>query len=371
MILSGAAALIWLAILLLPWQPWRNGQVLERTTPKNKTETDLSQVTVVIPARDEAAVITETLGALVSQGEALKVILVNDRSSDGTVEAARLVPGLNLRIIQGEPLPSGWAGKIWALEQGMHLVETPMTLLLDADIKLAPGVISMLQAIMQARKVQFSSIMAAIKMQSFWEKLLNPAFIFFFKLLYPFRLANSSNPRFAAAAGGCIMLETGIFKAIGGLESIKGEIIDDCAFAKAVKTAGYRTWIGQSQLVTGIRPYSGLGDIWNMVARSAYTQLRYNLWALTLCTFIMLVMFWAPVFGLFVPSGPGLALSLIAWFGMIVVYLPTLRFYRRSPAWAALMPLIGGLYLAMTWHSAIRYWRGERSRWKGRVYQTP
>jgi hopene-associated glycosyltransferase HpnB len=208
-------------------------------------------------------------------------------------------------------------------------------------------------------------------MASFWEKLLNPAFIYFFKMLYPFGLANSANPRFASAAGGCILLETRLFAAIGGLSAIRGALIDDCTLASKVKRAGYRTWIGLSRSVNSVRPYAGLKEIWNMVARSAFTQLRYSLLILLLTSFFLLLLFWAPVLGLFSPHLGVRLLSLVAWSGMSVAYLPTLRFYGLHPAWALLMPLTGGLYLGMTWDSALRYWRGERSRWKGRIYRRP
>jgi hypothetical protein len=187
-------------------------------------------------------------------------------------------------------------------------------------------------------------------------------------MLYPFRLAKTSNPHFYSAAGGCIMVETQVFPAIGGLASIRGELIDDCALARQVKRARFRTWIGQSRAVTSLRSYQGLGEIWNMVARSAFTQLRYSPWILLATSFFIVALFIVPVLGWLSPASWARWLSVLALALMIVSYLPTLHFYRLSPLWAGLMPLVGTLYLGMTWSSALRYWRGERSQWKGRVY---
>jgi hopene-associated glycosyltransferase HpnB len=290
---------------------------------------------------------------------------------------ARAVPGLDLKLVSGQPLPEGWAGKLWALEQGVRQVETPLTLLIDADVALDPGVIAALKAQMQRGGYQMVSVMASLAMHSFWEKLLSPSFIYFFKMLYPFRLAKTRNPHFYSAAGGCIMLETRIFPAIGGLApdgarglaSIRGELIDDCALARQVKRARFRTWIGQSRAVRSIRLYGSLGDIWNMVARSAFTQLRYSPLILLLTNFLLITLFLVPLANWAAPVDRVQALGLLAWAVMMASYLPTLHFYDLSPLWALLMPLAGALYLGMTWSSALRYWRGVRSRWKGRVYR--
>jgi len=366
-LLAALAAFLWLAILLLPWQPWRNNEVLPLHAPAELS--DLSDTTVVIPARDEARVIGQTLAALVGQGPGLRVLLVDDSSTDGTADEARAVPGLDMKVIPGQPLPEGWSGKVWALEQGVRQVETPLTLMIDADVALSPGVVVALKAQMRHGSYHFVSVMASLSMRSFWEKLLNPSFIYFFKMLYPFRLAKTHNPHFYSAAGGCIMLETRIFPAIGGLASIRGELIDDCALARQVKQARFRTWIGQSRAVRSTRTYQGLVAIWNMVARSAFTQLRYSLLILLLTTFFIVTLFLVPFASWAAPARHVQALGLLAWAMMTASYLPTLRFYGLSLLWALSLPLVGVLYIGMTWSSALRYWRGERSRWKGRVYQ--
>ena len=366
---AATGAAIWLCILVLPWQPWR---VRERLEPERADEAEqggLDDVTVLIPARDEAAVIGDTLAALGHQGMGLRVILVDDRSGDGTAEVARqaATESLSLAVYSGEPLAEGWTGKLWALEQGRRHVETPLTLLLDADITLRPGMIRALLAKKKESGAALVSVMAALRMQKGWERLLLPAFIFFFRLLYPFHLANKPSRRVAAAAGGCVLMETAALDRIGGFDAIRGALIDDCALARAVKDAGYRTWIGVTSGAASHRAYPTLGAVWQMVARTAYTQLRYSPALLLLCTLLMALSFWAPIAGLAGPLAAQIAAA-VGLLAMAVCYVPTLLYYRLSPAWALALPLIGTLYLAMTWHSALRDWGGRRSEWKGRVY---
>lgn len=362
--ITGAA--IWLTILLLPWRPWSTSEVLDVSSPL--PEVDLGDITVLIPARNEAETIKATLPALTAQGRGLNIILIDDQSSDGTGQVARKAVDENLLIIKGKSLPSGWTGKLWALEQGRGHIRTPFTLLLDADIEPLPGIIGELKRAMQERDVQLISLMAELRMETFWERLLMPAFIYFFKLLYPFRLSNTGTSRVAAAAGGCILLETRLLHEIGGFDSLRGELIDDCALARRIKTLGYKTWIGLTHSVRSIRPYEKLRTIWEMVARTAFTQLHYSGLVLALCTAIMVLSFVVPGLGLFLPSGMAKFFSALGLAIMILCYLPTLKFYGLPGRWALALPLIGILYLAMTWTSAMRYWLGGGSHWKGRAY---
>jgi hopene-associated glycosyltransferase HpnB len=212
------------------------------------------------------------------------------------------------------------------------------------------------------------SVMARLRMESAWERLLIPAFVYFFKLLYPFRLSNGPGRWVAAGAGGCMLVERSALEAIGGFAAVRGALIDDCALARAIKGSGRRIWIGLSHGVTSHRPYRGLGPIWEMVARTAYTQLGTSPKLLLACTAVMLLAFWAPLAGALFGAGAPRTVAALGLAAMALSYQPVLRFYRRSPAWAAALPLIGTLYLAMTWDSALRCWRGERSRWKGRSY---
>ena len=362
--ITGAA--IWLTILLLPWRPWSTREVLEASSAS--ADQDLSDITVLIPARNEADMLQTTLPALNEQGNGLHIIIVDDQSTDGTSEVARGAGGENLLILPGKSTPSGWSGKLWALEQGRSHLRTSLVLLLDGDIEPLPGVVAELRKAMREKNVHLISLMAVLRMETFWERLLMPAFVYFFKLLYPFHLSNSTSSRVAAAAGGCILLETQVLDEIGGFHSLRGALIDDCALAKKVKSRGYKTWMGLSHSVRSLRPYNDMRAIWNMVARTAFTQLRYSKLLLILCTVIMLASFGMPGIGLLLFPLSVKLLSAFCLVSMVLTYLPTLKFYRMSAWWALAMPLISSLYLAMTWTSALNHWRGQTSQWKGRTY---
>ena len=362
------STLSWIGFALLPLGLWRNREVLEVIDAAEGDE-PLAEITAVIPARNEAAIIQRTLLSVATQGPDLKIILIDDGSEDSTAEMARRLARSNLRIVQSAPLPDGWSGKLWALEQGRQQVTTRYTLFLDADIKLTRGIIKALKDKMRHQAAQFISLMAVPSMASGWEKLLMPAFIYFFNALYPFRRINSPNSNMAAAAGGCILVETRVLEQIGGFESIKSAVIDDCAFARRVKLQGFKIWLGLTHSVESIRGYKKLKEIGDMVARSAFAQLHYSLGLLMLCTFVLLLLYALPAFTVASSNGVMRYLSLASLGIMLLTYLPTLRFYRRSWAWALCLPLIATFFLAMTWTSAIRYWRGERTRWKGRVYK--
>ncbi len=363
-VLAALAALLWLILLALPWQAWRVREVLE---PEPSACGSFQDLTVLIPARNEAALIGETLSALAEQASALRVIVVDDNSEDGTAEAARAVRGLNLTVLAGKPLPSDWSGKLWALEQGLKQVDTDKVLLLDADIQLAPGMLAALIGKLERERLDFVSIMAKLRTQSLWEKLLLPAFVYFFKLLYPFALANAKASRVAAAAGGCILTKTEVLKNCRAFSSLKEALIDDCTLAKQVKRLGYRTWIGLSYGVISNRRYEHLSTVWEMVARTAFTQLNYSLLLLALCTFVLGTMAWVPAIALFSPKVWWLGAASLAM--MLISYRPVLEFYRLPRGLGLTLPLVATLYLLMTWDSARRYRRGEVSRWKGRVYR--
>ncbi|MBV9734022.1 MAG: glycosyltransferase, partial [Verrucomicrobia bacterium] len=272
------------------------------------------------------------------------------------------------RVLRGRDLPEGWVGKLWALEQGRQLTTTDLILLLDADIELAPGTIGVLKSKFKAENLDLVSLMAELRMQTLWEKILSPAFIFFFKLLYPFAVGNDPRSRLGVAAGGCILVRAGILQAIGGFSALKTSIIDDCELAKRVKQLGGKTWIGLTHCAKSQRPYPSLDSFWNMVARTAFTQLGYSVLLLLLTTFLMILVFWCPVFGLAHRSPIARAASWVGLVSMWAAYLPVVRFYRQSPLLVITIPFVALLYLLMTWSSAARYWSGQRSRWKGRSY---
>jgi len=294
------------------------------------------------------------------------VIVVDDQSTDDTAKIAASFP--NVRVISGQPLPQGWAGKLWALEQGKAHVQTPMTLLLDADIQLQPGILPALLAHKQRDNRQFVSLMADLRRTSFWDRLLLPAFVYYFKLIYPFAIANSSSRLVAAAAGGCILVDSQALERAGAFASLRNALIDDCTLARQVKNAGYRTWLGLSRSVVSLRPYGSLGSIHDMVARSAFTQLGYSTLLLLVVTVLFAIAYGLPFALLASPAT--WRLGLIALVAMMLSYLPMLRYYHMRLAWALLLPITAALYLGMTWSSAIRYWRGVRSRWKDRTYST-
>lgn len=355
--------LIWWGLLLAPWRPWSTRERIEPGPAQ--PDADLSDITVLIPARDEAPLIGRTLSALRAQGRGLKVVLIDDQSTDATADVARDFAGV--QVVSGRPLPPGWAGKLWALEQGLGNVRTPLTLLLDADIELAPGLLPRLAAHKRRHRATLVSLMAWLSQRSFWDRLLLPAFVYYFKLLYPFALANARRPRrLAAAAGGCVLVDTGALRGIGGFASLRGALIDDCQLAVRLKAAGYRTWVGLSRGAVSRRPYGSLSSIHRMVARSAFTQLRYSLALLLLVTGVFAIAYWLPAAALLTADGRGTGGLALA--GMMIGYLPILRYYRLHPGWSLLLPVTGTLFLAMTWSSALRYWRGVRSQWKGRSY---
>ncbi|GAB3675062.1 glycosyltransferase [Salinisphaera aquimarina] len=361
------AAIIWLGLLAQPWQPWR---MRERfVADADDADGDLSDTTVLIPARDEAETLGRTLAALAHQGRGLRVIVIDDHSGDGTAAVARRAGLLDLDIIAAAPLPPGWTGKLWALEQGREHVTTARLLLLDADIEIAPGTIAGLRARAIREDRQLVSLMAALRMHSTAERLLMPAFIYFFKLLYPFALSNAGSRFVAAAAGGCVLLDARVLDAIGGFASLRDAVIDDCTLAARVRAAGGRTWVGVTHAAVSLRGYDDFASIHAMVARSAFTQLRYSRILLAACTLVMAVMFWVPPLALLVGDAPTRAVAALALLAMLVSYLPTLRYYRLRRAWALLLPVTGTLYLGMTWSSALRYWRGLRTAWRGREYR--
>ena len=358
--------MLWTAILALPWQPWRNRETLE--AGNDDRNADLSDVTILIPARNEAEVIAETLSSLAAQGQGHNIVLINDQSTDATVAEANRMGLDNLTIVNGRALEHGWSGKLWALHQGLPRVSKKIMLLLDADIRLQPGTISALKTRMQEHDLHLVSLLAFLRMESRWEKLLMPAFVYFFKLLYPFHLSNNGSKVVAAAAGGCILLRTDSLVRAGGFEAIKDKLIDDCALARRFRDAGLATWIGLSHSAQSRRCYDGLASIWNMVARTAYTQLHHSLILLALCTALLAAGFVLPLAGLF---SADLAVRLTALAGILLMtasYLPTLRYYRINPAWCAAFPFAGALYLLMTWSSAWRHWNGAGADWKQRSY---
>jgi hopene-associated glycosyltransferase HpnB len=358
------ALMAWLAVLLAPFQAYRTRERLE----PDHGPRDLSDVTVLIPARNEAAVIDRTLSALLDQGPGLDVVVIDDQSEDDTAGRA-LRFGPTVTVMAGEALPEGWAGKLWALEQGLGRVTRRRVLLLDADIELAPGMIAALLRKADTAGATLVSVMAKLRAHNPWERLLVPPFVFFFKLLYPFALVNRRASRVAAAAGGCMLVETAALRDLGGFGPMRGALIDDCTLARLLKHRGHGVWLGLSASASSLRGYDCLADFWRMVARSAFTQLRYSFWLLLATIAVMLALFAAPVAALGTAPSFTAALGLAALAAMAAAYAPMTRFYGLPLWWTLTLPVAALMFAGMTISSAISYWRGTRATWKNRSYE--
>ncbi len=371
---------IWLFLLLFWGQFWRVNHQLE--TNKDVYTQTLPTVCVVIPARNEADVIPISLRSLLQQDYPgnFTIFLVDDQSSDGTANFAQGVAHAldktqQLQIVSSTSLPTGWTGKLWAMAQGVETASelTPdYFLLTDADIEHDPSNLRRLVAKAEAQKLDLVSIMVRLRCQSFWEQLLIPAFVFFFQKLYPFDWVNNPKKATAAAAGGCILIRAEALKRIGGLQIIRQALIDDCSLAKAVKSSHGKIWLGLSTLTYSLRPYDSLKTIWDMVARSAYTQLNYSPFLLIGSLWGMTLVYLLPPIGIILGMVWGnwiiILISLIGYLLMTYAYFPIIRFYKCSPIFGFSLPIIAFLYTLMTVDSALHYWQGRGGAWKGRVY---
>ncbi|WP_341528097.1 glycosyltransferase [Nostoc sp. UHCC 0302] len=399
---------IWLGLLSFWGQFWRADQLLEVEVAETQLES-LPVVCAVVPARNEADVLPTTLRSLLLQDYpgTFNVFLVDDRSTDGTANFAEGVAhavnkSQQLHIISGESLPPGWSGKLWAVEQGIQKsvetlyatsLQTPdYFFLTDADIEHDIGNLRRLVAKAIQEDLDLVSVMVRLRCKSFWEKLLIPAFVFFFQKLYPFRWVNDPNNQTAAAAGGCILIRKDALERIGGIQVIRQTLIDDCALAEAVKKSGRvgewesggqsnsfptvsskgHIWLGLSTLTRSLRPYPSLGTVWDMVARTAYTQLNYSPLLLLGTLLGMTLIYLLPPVGVILGAILGnwaIALTgLLTWLLMSLAYYPTIRFYQISLWFIFSLPAIAFLYTLMTLDSAIRHWQGRGGAWKGRVY---
>ena len=328
-------------------------------------------VVAVVPARNEADVIARSIGSLLAQdypGD-FRVVLVDDASDDGTGSAAVALPdpSARLSLITGRPLAKGWTGKLWAVSQGVEAAGAPTYLwITDADIAHAHGTLSALVARAEAGQLALVSLMARLQTGTFPERLLIPAFVFFFDMLFPFGLVNDPKRRLAAAAGGCMLVRREALAAAGGIAAIRGEIIDDCALGAALKAQG-PIWLGLTRTSVSLRPYLSVGEIGRMVSRSAYAQLRYSPWLLAGTVAGMLLVYAAAPLLTAVGEGWARWLGLAAWALMTISFQPMLRYFRLSPLWGLALPLIGAIYTWFTVESAIQVWRGRGGMWKGRA----
>lgn len=331
-------------------------------------------VTAIVPARDEASTIAHSVGSLLAQdypGQ-LAILVVDDQSSDGTAQCARSLDGEGrLKVISGSQPPQGWTGKLWALKQGItHAADRPPDYFwfTDADIAHSPDNLRRLIARAESGRCVMVSLMAKLRCESLAERFLVPAYVFFFAMLFPFSRVNRREERTAAAAGGCILVRREALQRAGGIDSIRREIIDDCALGRRMKEQG-PIWLGLTERVVSLRPYPHLRDIRRMVARSAYAQLGYSPVLLASMLAGMIAVYAAPPFIALLGTGAARTAAGLSWLCMAIAFQPMLHFYRRSPLWGLTLPVIGVFYAAFTVDSAIEFWRGRGGMWKGR-FQT-
>jgi hopene-associated glycosyltransferase HpnB len=368
--LAGAAALaVWIYLLLGRGGFWR----MCDAPPEGALPAVPPAVVAVIPARNEALVVARAIGALARQrypGE-FHMVLVDDDSADGTAGAARsAAPARLLEVVRAGRVPAGWTGKLWAASEGIRAAQrfqAEYLLLTDADIVHPPENLSALVARAGSGGYDMVSFMATLECRTLAERALIPAFVFFFFMLYPPAWISSLRRGTAAAAGGCILIRRDMLERVGGLAGIRSEMIDDCALARAVRRRGGRVWMGLSAATRSVRGYASLGEIGRMISRSAFAQLHHSVWLLTGTLLGLALTYMVPPALALAAPAPAAALGACGWLSMSIAYFPALRFYRRSPLWAPLLPAIAAFYLGATIHSAVCYWRGAGGMWKGRV----
>jgi hopene-associated glycosyltransferase HpnB len=390
-----AAALVWAYLVLGHGRYWQTGERLPPAcspSPATDEPAGWPAVVAVVPARNEAEMLPATLPTLLGQDYpgSLAVFLVDDSSSDRTAEVAVAVgrdgagDRRELSVVAGTPPPPGWAGKVWAMAEGLEAAGPPSAgtdyiLFTDADITWHQGALRALVSAAEADDRDLVSQMALLRTATRWECVIVPAFVYFFAQLYPFRRVNAPRSRTAAAAGGCMLVRREALEAAGGLAPIRGARIDDVALGRLIKRERGRCWLGLSTRVVSVRPYPGLASLWRMVARSAYIQLNHS--PLLLAATIAGLLFLYPlppaaaIAGLAAliagahpwPAALAAGAGLAGWALISLSYLPMLRLYRLSPLRAPGLPLIALLYAAMTLDSARRHYAGRGAEWKGRT----
>jgi hopene-associated glycosyltransferase HpnB len=364
---------IWIYLLLARGSFWR----LSEDKIESRRLENWPRVVAVVPARNEAPTISQAVSSLAKQdypGE-FSIVVVDDHSDDGTAALARQaaeVSGAAQRVTvhAAAPLAPGWTGKLWALHEGMQVAASQSAEFFwftDADIEHAPDTLRRLVFRAEKNSLDLTSLMVLLQAKTFAERLLIPPFLYFFLMLYPPRWIADPNASTAGAAGGCILLRRNVLAPIGGIASIRGEVIDDCALARAVKKSGGRIWMGLTRTSVSLRSYGTFAEIRDMIARTAFTQLRHS--------FVLLI---AALTGLFATyllawilffAYPGEAWLLVdtAIALMTATFLLTVRFYNLSPVWALTLPAAAVFYGYATFLSALRYWLGRGGQWKGRA----
>jgi len=376
LILAVLSLLIWVVLAFLRGAFWQL-LAFDDDIAKQELLERWPRVVTIVPARNEAETIARTVESLVKQdyeGE-LRVVVVDDHSEDRTGALAREAAqkaGASERvlILQGATLESGWTGKLLAMQQGVEsgaAREAEYFWFTDADIQHAPDTLRRLVQRAEKDKLYLVSLMALSQVNSSPERLLIPPFLYFFLKLYPPSWTASRKRKTAGAAGGCILLKRTALERIGGLAAIRGEVIDDCTLARAVKRTGGGIWMGLTRKSVSLRTYASFTEIQDLIARTAFTQLGYSGLLLAATLLGMAVTYLLPVIFTFSAQPVVWRLGLAAWALMAITYLPTVRFYRMSPLWAAALPAAAAFYTYATWISAVRFWLGRGGQWKGRA----
>ena len=379
-ILVGLSLCIWLFLLIFWGNFWRCDQYIgDRDYPELKS---YPSVWIIVPARDEAEVIEQSITSLLTQNYLgnFCVALVDDNSCDRTAEIAqetanKLDKQKQLKIVSGKPLIPGWKGKLWAMSQGIDYASQhnpDYFLFTDADIYHHPENLGELVNKAETENLDLVSLMVLLRCTSVWEKLLIPAFVFFFQKLYPFPWVNNPQKSMAAAAGGCILISHKSLQDIGGIAAIKDALIDDCSLAKAVKSKAKSISIGLTKETISLRPYDDLKTIWDTIARTAFTQLNYSFLLLVGTLVGMSIIYLAAPLGLLAAFQTHdwilLSIAIATWLLMTIAYIPTIKLYNLPIVWAFFLPAIAFLYTLMTIDSAVKYYQGKGGAWKGRTY---
>lgn len=370
---------VWAYLLLGRGAFWRCGERDDKAAPPSPTS--WPDVVAVIPARDEADMIGQSVGSLLRQDYPgrFSVIVVDDQSSDGTAVAASAAASAagaadRLQVLTGRDPPQGWTGKLWAMSQGLATVEAAaeppeFVLFSDADIAYAPHVLRRVVAIARSRNSVLTSLMVKLRCESLAELWLAPAFVFFFQMLYPFAWVNDPQRAVAAAAGGCMLVRRETLGRAGGLEALRGALIDDCALGALMKRQG-PIWLGLTEDALSLRAYPDFAEFGRMVTRSAYAELRYSPLRLAGAVVGMALVYLAPPLFALAAHGPAQWAGALAWAMMALSLAPMLRLYGRPLIGAVALPVIAAVYVVFTLQSAVQYWRGRGGYWKGR-FQAP
>jgi hopene-associated glycosyltransferase HpnB len=376
LILTVVSLFIWVALTFFRGAFWQLRR-FDDDIAKLQEPAKWPRVIAIVPARDEAETIGRAVSSLAAQEYAgeLRVMVVDDHSEDRTGELAREAAERagaagRVEILRGAELQPGWTGKLWAMQQGVELASgggAEYYWFTDADIEHAPDTLRRLVSRAEGERLVLVSLMVLLQAKSVPERLLIPAFLYFFLKLYPPQWIADKKSKLAGAAGGCVLLECAALEKIGGLEAIRGEVIDDCALARAVKRSGGGIWMGLTRKSVSLRAYTSFGEIRDLIARTAFTQLGYSSLVLAGTLLGMLLTYVAPVVFTFSAWAVVWRLSLAAWALMALTFLPTVRFYGMSALWAPMLPVAAVFYSYATWISAVRFWMGRGGLWKGRV----